>query len=186
MKWRTGQNDEELEMKTKDLPSAIMGLCLLSLTGFGIAQPGNAAEAGKVSGEVAAESQPAATNPLANTQWQLVEFQSMDDAVGKRVPQDPGQYRMHLHANGQVTMQLNCNRGMGTWQATPAGDGTSGQFGFGPLATTRALCPPPSMDESIAADTSHVRSYLLKDGRLYLSLMADAGIYTWEPAAASE
>jgi len=26
-----------------------------------------------------------------------------------------------------------------------------------------------------------VRSYLLKDGRLYLSLMADGGVYEWRP-----
>ena len=27
----------------------------------------------------------------------------------------------------------------------------------------------------------HNRGYLLRDGRLYLSLMADGGIYAWEP-----
>jgi hypothetical protein len=39
------------------------------------------------------------------------------------------------------------------------------------------------MDESITAHAGFVRSYLLKEGRLYLSLMADGGIYAWEPAA---
>ncbi len=57
----------------------------------------------------------------------------------------------------------------------------NGSFKFGPLATTKALCPPPSMDEQVASDAQYVRSYLLKDGRLYLSLMADGGIYVWEP-----
>ena len=33
----------------------------------------------------------------------------------------------------------------------------------------------------IASQTAHVRSYLLKDGRLYLLLMADGGIILWEP-----
>ena len=47
----------------------------------------------------------------------------------------------------------------------------------------RALCPPPSMDESIVAQSAFVRSCLLKGGRLYLSLMADGGIYAWEPDA---
>ena len=46
---------------------------------------------------------------------------------------------------------------------------------------TRALCPPPSLDERIAADSAYVRSYFLRDGVLALSLMADAGIYLWEP-----
>jgi hypothetical protein len=33
------------------------------------------------------------------------------------------------------------------------------------------------------AQSAFVRSYLLKGGRLYLSLMADEGIYAWEPGA---
>jgi hypothetical protein len=37
------------------------------------------------------------------------------------------------------------------------------------------------MDESIVAQSQFIRSYLLKEDRLYLSLMADGGIYAWEP-----
>ena len=119
--------------------------------------------------------------PLRDTSWRLVKFQSMDDAIGTVRPDDPALYTMHLNADGSVTMRLNCNRAMGTWSAEPGERGDSGRFEFGPLAMTRALCPPPSMDERIAAHSETVRSYLLKDGRLYLSLMADAGIYVWEP-----
>jgi hypothetical protein len=49
------------------------------------------------------------------------------------------------------------------------------------IGVTRALCPPPSMDERIARDMDFVRGVLLREGRLSLSLMADAGIYIWEP-----
>ena len=122
-------------------------------------------------------------NPLAGTDWRLVEFQSMDDSVGIKRPDDPSLYTMSLLEGGTVKMKLNCNRASGPWSAEPAGDGSSGRFEFGPLAMTRALCPPPSMDEHIASNASYIRSYLLKDGRLYLSLMADAGIYVWEPDA---
>ena len=120
---------------------------------------------------------------LAGTEWRLVEFQSMDDAQGTERPSDPALYTMSLHADGSVAMRLNCNRATGTWQAQAGPDGTSGQFTFGPLAATRALCPPPSMDEQLSAQAPFVRSYLLKDGRLFLSLMADGGILVWEPAA---
>jgi heat shock protein HslJ len=116
---------------------------------------------------------------LAGTQWRLVEFQSMDDAQGTARPSEGTVYTMWLHGDGNVTMQLNCNRATGSWSATAGGNATSGRFAFGPLAATRALCPPPSMDESIVAQSSYVRSYLLKDDRLYLSLMADGGIYVW-------
>jgi len=120
-------------------------------------------------------------NPLADTTWRLVEFQSMDDATGTMKPSDPALYTMSLKGDGTVSMRLNCNRATGTWSAEPSADRASGGFRFGPLAATRALCPPPSMDERIAADAEFVRGYLLRDGRLSLSLMADGGIYIWEP-----
>lgn len=116
---------------------------------------------------------------LEGTQWRLVEFQSMDDAQGTTRPGEGTVYTMWLHGDGSVSMQLNCNRATGTWSAAPSSDAASGRFEFGPLAATRALCPPPSMDESIVAQSSYVRSYLLKDDRLHLSLMADGGIYVW-------
>ncbi len=105
----------------------------------------------------------------------------MDDAIGIVRPHDPALYTMHLRGDGTVAMRLNCNRATGGWRSHPSSEGSSGRFEFGPLAATHALCPSPSMEELIAADTRFVRGYLLKDGRLYLSLMADAGIYAWEP-----
>jgi len=145
------------------------------------APPEEAASAPRADGAAPAASPlPAA---LAGTEWRLVEFQSMDDAAGTQRPSDPALYTMSLQGDGSVAMRLNCNRATGTWQAQAGPDGTSGQFTFGPLAATRALCPPPSMDERVTSQASYVRSYLLKDGKLYLSLMADGGILVWEPSA---
>jgi heat shock protein HslJ len=121
---------------------------------------------------------------LADPRWRLVEFRSMDDAIGVVRPHDSALYTMHLKGDGTVAMHLNCNRATGTWASQPSRDVSNGRFEFGPLAATRALCPPPTMDERIAADARFVRGYLLKDGRLHLSLMADAGIYAWEPEIA--
>ena len=121
------------------------------------------------------------TNPLAGTSWRLVEFQSMDDATGAVRPDNPSLYTMRLNRDGTVIMRLNCNRASGTWFAEPSGNDESGRFEFGPLAGTRALCPPPSLDEKFLAQATFIRSYMLKDGRLYLSLMADGGIFAWEP-----
>lgn len=116
---------------------------------------------------------------LAGTSWQLVEFQSSSDEVGTLRPDDASLYTMQLIEDGTVAMRLDCNRAYGTWMANP-GPGDSGAFEFGPLVVTRALCAPPSMDERIARDAEYVRSFVLQDGRLYLSLMADGGIYAWE------
>lgn len=118
---------------------------------------------------------------LADTQWHLIEFQSMDDAIGIKRTDDPSKYTMQLNGDGTVKLKLNCNLATGTWSAEASSDLSSGQFNFGLLAATRALCPPRSMDEHVLSQAPYVRSFLMKDGRLYLSLMADGGIYVWEP-----
>jgi len=131
----------------------------------------------------AAPQEEAATTPagpLADTDWYLVAIQSMDDAVGTVRPNDPFAFTMRLNADGTVAMRLDCNRANGTWTIEPSSDPTNGRFEFGPLAMTRALCPPPNLDERLAAQTEYVRGYMLKEGRLYLSLMADGGILVWE------
>lgn len=120
---------------------------------------------------------------LAGTAWQLVQVQSMDDSQGSTSVADPSLYTLRFDAGSRVSLRLNCNRGSGSWSASPSADGRSGTLSLGPVAATRALCPPPSLDEKLARDLPMVRSYLLKDGRLHLSLQADGGIYTWAPLA---
>jgi heat shock protein HslJ len=120
-------------------------------------------------------------NLLAGKEWRLVEIQSMDDTVGTVRPDDPSRYTMRLNGDGTVTMRLSCNSASGNWSAEASTDQSSGGFEFGPLAATRAHCPPPSLDQQVSSQAQYVRSYLLKDGRLHLSLMADGGIYVWEP-----
>jgi len=134
-----------------------------------------------LTGTIASSSPSSNSNePLSNTSWHFVEFQSMDDSIGTKRPSDPSLYTMNLNDDGTVKMRLNCNSARGQWSFEPGKDGVSGRFEFSSLAVTRARCPPPSMDESIAADAKYIRGYLFNNGKLYLSLMADAGIYVWE------
>lgn len=119
-------------------------------------------------------------NALVGTTWVLKSIQSMDDAIGTLAVAEPARFTLRLDADGQASFTLDCNRGTATWQHKAAGD-ASGSLQFGPIAATRALCSPAHLDERVARDMSFVRGYLLKDGKLYLSLMADAAIYEWEP-----
>jgi heat shock protein HslJ len=146
------------------------------------AAPAEARQTAPAAGGTGAPASHAANNPLSGTAWRLIEIQSMDDAVGSRAVADPSLYTMRLNADGSVALRLNCNSATGSWSAEAAGsDPLSGRFEFGPLAATMALCPPPSVDEQFTKQAPYFRSYLLKDGRLYLSLMADGGIFVWEP-----
>lgn len=52
---------------------------------------------------------------------------------------------------------------------------------IGPLALTRAKCPPGSLHDQIVKQWGNIRSYVIRDGHLFLALMADGGIYEFEP-----
>jgi heat shock protein HslJ len=106
---------------------------------------------------------------LAGTSWELIKFQGSDDTT--LTPDDRSKYTLAFGADGNVTVRLDCNRGRGTWKS-----GGPNQLQFGPLVLTRAMCPAGSLHDQIAKNWDYVRGYVLKDGHLYLSLMADGGI----------
>ena len=93
---------------------------------------------------------------------------------------DPAKYTVAFGDDGHAAFQVDCNRGNGSWTAAAASS-DSGSLTFGPIALTRMFCPPPSVDTEVAADLGRVRSYLLSDGTLHLSMEADSGIMHWEP-----
>ena len=71
---------------------------------------------------------------------------------------------------------MDCNHGFATWKS----DGP-GEIKLGPMGLTRMMCPPAALSDNIVKQWEHVRSYVVKDGHLYLSLMADGGTYEFEP-----
>ncbi len=110
--------------------------------------------------------------------WHLAEIQSMDDAVFK--PGRDEELSVTFNADGTLSVVADCNRAMGRYEFTaPSG------LVPGSLASTRALCPPPSLGEHFVRDLSFVRSFVLKDERLYLATMADGAILTFFKAKPS-
>jgi len=127
-----------------------------------------------------AGSRTAALNPpaLAGTSWQLVKF---EDGSGKTLTPDDGtKYTIDFAAGGELSARIDCNRGRGTWTATaPA------HLQLGLLALTRAQCPPGSLHDPIVKQWSFVRWYVVRDGHLFLSPMADGGTLEFEPVRKS-
>jgi para-nitrobenzyl esterase len=119
---------------------------------------------------------PAPTPGLAGTSWQLVRFEGGDDTV--LTPDDKAKYTLQFEGEGRVSVRFDCNRGRGTWTSA-----APGQLEFGPVALTRAMCPPGSLHDRLVTHWPYIRSYVLKDGHLFLSLQADGGIYEFEPLA---
>jgi heat shock protein HslJ len=121
-----------------------------------------------------------ASDPLVGTTWRLVSIESMSDEQPTTTIDDPAKYTVTFGADGRAAFQVDCNRGNGSWTAAAAAS-DSGSLSFGPIALTKMFCPQPSVDTTVAADLGRVRSYLLSDGKLHLSMEADSGIMHWEP-----
>jgi heat shock protein HslJ len=94
---------------------------------------------------------------LPGSRWRLVRIQSMDGT--EVAPDDRSKYTLELGAASALAGRADCNRISGRW--TASGESIS----FGPLAMTRAMCPPGSLSD-----------------RYVRSLEAAA---TWSSAAAS-
>lgn len=118
---------------------------------------------------------------LSGTSWQLLNIGAMADGQATITVEQSERYTLHFLADGRLALRMDCNRGNGSWQATPT-SGDSGQLSFGTIASTRMFCPPPSLDSKIAHDLGLVRSYRLRDGHLLLSPAADGPILEWAPA----
>jgi para-nitrobenzyl esterase len=112
---------------------------------------------------------------LGGTSWQLVKFQGGDDTLLR--PDDKSKYTLAFGADGRLSARIDCNRGSGAWKSPE-----KGRLELGPMAITRAMCPPGSLHDRMLRQLPFVRSYIIKDGHLFLSLMADGGIYEFEPA----
>lgn len=112
---------------------------------------------------------------LAGTSWRLIKIMGMDDSVAE--PEDRSLYTLEFNPEGTVALLADCNRGAGSWVSE-----ASGQLQFGPVAATRALCPPDSLSDLYLAQFEWVRSYVMNDGHLFLATMADGSIIEFEPA----
>lgn len=152
----------------------MLGIALVAATIAACDRSGAPPDAGKP----AAAAAPAPAASLAGTSWQLVGFTGSDGS--KVAPDERAKYTLSFQPDGVVVARIDCNRGRGAWKSD-----APGQLLLGPLALTRMMCPPDSMHDRIAADFDAVRSYALKDGHLFLSLMADGGTYEYEPVPAA-
>ncbi|MBO9519614.1 MAG: META domain-containing protein [Porphyrobacter sp.] len=116
---------------------------------------------------------------LVGTEWHLDHFQSSDDSIGTIRPKQDEVYTLTLNPDGNITMQLACNRGGGQWTSTDYRK-SSGSLELKMGFSSMAACPPGNFD-NIAMRLPNVRTFVIQDGLLHLNLMMDAGNYVWRP-----
>jgi heat shock protein HslJ len=109
---------------------------------------------------------------LVGTSWQWQQSIYEEDMIV--AASDPSRYTLSFAADGTVAVQLDCNRGRGSYTL----EGTN--LSFGPIASTRMACPGDSQDGIFAEDLASVVSYAFVEGNLHLTLSTD-GVMEFAP-----
>jgi heat shock protein HslJ len=103
---------------------------------------------------------------LTDTVWSWKETVTSD---GKRIiPASPARYTLLFQPGGMVDVQADCNRGSGAYVLN------GGSLSFGPIALTRAACPPGSLDAEFMKGLGLVSGQLFRGYDLVLTL-SDSG-----------
>ena len=104
---------------------------------------------------------------LTGTTWAWRETVMSND---KRIkPDAPERYTLLFQPGGAVAVRADCNRGSGRYELN------GGSLSFGPMAVTRAMCPPDSMDSEFMKEIGAVSGQLFKGDELVLTLKLDSG-----------
>ncbi|WP_168176209.1 META domain-containing protein [Novosphingobium sp. PC22D] len=159
-----------MRMRRTGLTAGVLALALAGCSAMG----------GKASSASDDDTEQTLAPSLAGTSWQLVAFESADDAQGTKRPAPDHTVSITFAEDGAFAAKLDCNRGSGSWQAQMTG-AAGGSLAITPLATTRAFCLEPSLGEMVAAALPDVASYTMRDGKLYLALKMDGGIFAFAP-----
>ncbi len=129
---------------------------------------------------VACATRPVADTPkpespsLIGVNWRLVEIQYSDGTTLR--PEDPGAYSVAFLPAGVLSIRADCNKGNGKYTV-------SGPIlKIGPIATTRAMCPPGSISDRYLQGLGIAASYRFRDGDLYVAMAMDSGILRFTPA----
>lgn len=110
--------------------------------------------------------------PLVGTSWQWVSFTDHNQKVAVDQPQN---YTLSFKADGVLEIKADCNNAGAAYVLTD----NQIQIDVGPM--TLVACPEASLSEDFIRYLGFARLYFLKDGSLYMDLMADGGTMKFNP-----
>ncbi len=104
---------------------------------------------------------------LIGTVWRWQ--QTLYNIDTKAVPPNPGNYTLKLLPDGKVSIRADCNGGGGVYRLDES------KISIEITHTTRAACPPESLDQNYIRDLNAAAIYFFKADVLYLDLKYDTG-----------
>jgi heat shock protein HslJ len=104
---------------------------------------------------------------LMGVEWRWQGSQYSNDT--QNIPPGMDRYTLTLQPDGRVNIRADCNRGGGNF----ALDGN--KIAITITHTTRAACPPDSLEQPYIRDLNGVAVWFFKEGDLYLDIKYDTG-----------
>ena len=87
----------------------------------------------------------------------------------RSVPDDPGNYNVSFDPGGNLFIRADCGLGGGNYVVEGK------VITLEVTHTTRAMCPPDSLERTFIKDLNAARIYFKRDGNLYIDLKYDIG-----------
>ena len=109
------------------------------------------------------------SNEIVGKTWQWEAFQDTADMNNVTVS-DPEKYTLTLNKDGTANIQADCNQVAWTYELE---DSRLTFDNTGPA--TLAMCAEGSLDQQFLERLGYTVTFVIKDGKLYLNLFADAG-----------
>ena len=95
--------------------------------------------------------------------------QSLYNNDQQSVPPDPSHYTITFNTDGTLNIRADCNRGGGIFS-------TEGKrITIEVTHTTRAMCPPESLEQTFIEDLNAAQVFFFIDGNLYMDLKYHKG-----------
>ena len=97
--------------------------------------------------------------------WQQTRYNNDQ----KTIPADSSSYTIEFAPDGKLHVRADCNRVGGIYSLQGK------RLTIELTHSTRAMCPPDSLDEAFKKDLGAAAIYFFKDGFLYIDLKYDTG-----------
>lgn len=95
---------------------------------------------------------------LIDSSWQLMQIE------GRMVNPDGDSFTLNFAADNTVSGKGDCNRLSGTYQS----DKDTGKLTFGPMASTRMMCPNQAQEDVFVRLVNTIDSYKIEKNLLLL------------------
>jgi heat shock protein HslJ len=123
--------------------------------------------------ETSTEARRTVDQKLIGTVWKWQ--QTLYNKDTKALPPNPDHYNLKLLPDCKVNIRADCNRGGGVYTL----DGR--KISIEITHTTRAACPPESLEQPYIRDLNAAAIYFMRDDALYIDLKYDTGTMKFTP-----